>query len=148
MRVKNKGQVVIMSLFVVGMSMIISLMLLFPVVSQSLRAQSLINVFQALANAEAGIEVGNLYAIKGMGIEGTNISTAKKSNFCKEFYSGTYNKCFQQTITKPKTEPFIFKSQIDAAFDRMQNVLASRNVSLGNHKNVSRVLIFLFYPQQ
>lgn len=146
MQAINKGQVVIMSLFVVGMSMIISLMLLFPIISQSLRAQSLINVLQALANAEAGIEVGNLYAIKGFeegDIEGIEVSTSTPSDFCNEFYSDEYYRCVRQTITNP----LFFESQIDAAVDTMQNVLASRNVSRGNYKNVSRILIFLFYPQ-
>jgi hypothetical protein len=144
----NKGQVLIVTLFVLGSSMITTYMLLMPVISQSLKARSLLNSFQALTNAESGIEVGNYYAIKGNKIvNGTGcqgcVPISHLPTHCDEFTTG-YISCEGETIG----DNVNFQSHIDVAIEGQEpiKIKASRNISQGVYKNTSRILKFISIP--
>jgi hypothetical protein len=145
----NKGQVLIVTLFALGSSMIITYMLLMPVISQTLKIRSLLNSFQALANAEKGIEVGNYYALKGNRIfNGTGcqgcIPISHLYSHCNEFTVG-YIDCIGDTIG----DNLNFQSHIDVAIEEWEpiKIKSSRNISQGVYKNTSRILQFIFNPQ-
>jgi hypothetical protein len=145
----NKGQVLIVTLFALGSSMIVTYMLLIPVISQALKIRSLLNSFQALANAEKGIEVGNYYALKGNRIfNGTGcqgcIPISHLSSHCNEFTVG-YIDCIGDTIG----DNVNFQSHIDVAIEERVpiKIKSSRNISQGVYKNTSRILQFIFNPQ-
>jgi hypothetical protein len=146
----NKGQVLIVTLFVLGSSMIVTYMLLMPVISQSLRVRALLNGFQALANAETGIEVGNYYALKGIKmVSGTGcqgcVSILPFTNHCREFESGQFVECREETIGDGAN----FQSHIDVVIEQLEpiKIKSSRNISQGVHRNISRILQFIFIPQ-
>jgi hypothetical protein len=145
----NKGQVLIVTLFVLGSSMIVTYMLLIPVISQALKIRSLLNSFQALANAEKGIEVGNYYALKGNKIfSGTGcpgcINIFHSASHCDEFTVG-YRACIGDTIG----DNVNFQSHIDVAIEEWEpiKIKSSRNISQGVYKNTSRILQFIFIPK-
>jgi hypothetical protein len=145
----NKGQVLIVTLFVLGSSMIVTYMLLIPVISQALKIRSLLNSFQALANAEKGIEVGNYYALKGKKIfSGTGcqgcINIFHSASHCNEFTVG-YRACIGDTIG----DNVNFQSHIDVAIEEWEpiKIKSSRNISQGVYKNTSRILQFIFIPK-
>jgi hypothetical protein len=146
----NKGQVLIVTLFVLGSSMITTYMLFMPVISQSLKIRSLLNGFQAVANAETGIEVGNYYALKGIKIVNdtgcVGCSLVFHSNdHCDEFTSRPFIECRGDNIS----DGVRFQSHIDLAISSVEPIVikSSRNISQGVHKNTSRILQFIFIPQ-
>jgi len=146
----NKGQVLIVTLFVLGSSMIVTYMLFMPVISQSLKMRSLLNGFQALANAETGIEVGNYYALKGIRIvNGTGCADCSpifhSDNHCDEFTSRPFIECREDNIG----DGVRFQSHIDLAVSSTEPIVikSSRNISQGVHKNTSRILQFIFIPE-
>jgi hypothetical protein len=152
----NKGQVLIVTLFVLGSSMIVTYMLLMPVISQSLKVKTLLNGFQALANAETGIEVGNYYALKNINLYGPGgggsgfIPIENSPTHCGEFIYYYIGDCNDETIS----DGIRFQSHIDVAI--IENpygplgpaveIVGTRNISQGVYKNTSRILQFIFIP--
>jgi hypothetical protein len=146
----NKGQVLIVTLFILTSSMIVTFMLLVPVVSQSLKVRALLNGFQALANAERGIEIGNYYALKGDKlVSGTGCSgcvpISNSSSHCDEFTTRPFVDCIEETMGDGSN----FQSHIDVALSQTQpiEIKSSRNISQGVYRGVSRILQFIFTPR-
>jgi hypothetical protein len=147
----NKGQVLIVTLFILTSSMIVTFMLLVPVVSQSLKVRALLNGFQALANAERGIEIGNYYALKGNNlVSGTGcpgcVIISHSDSHCDEFTTGPFVECRGETIG----DNLNFQSHIDVALSQIApiEIKSSRNISQGVYRGVSRILQFIFTPRQ
>lgn len=138
-RSASKAQVLIITLFILGISMITTYMLLMPVISQAQRSRYLLNSFQALANATTGIEIGNYYALKGINIYDINSSTPH----CDEFVSG-YSRCEGANISAE-----YFQAYIDFAVrdDPVLEIIGTRTISQGIHRNTSRILQFIFIPR-
>jgi hypothetical protein len=146
----NKGQVLIVTLFVLTSSMIVTFMLLVPVVSQSLKVRALLNGFQALANAEIGIETGNYYALKGTKIVSGSTcrgcpSISHFESHCDEFTTRPFVDCIGETIGDGSN----FQSHIDVALSQSApiEIKSSRNISQGVYRGVSRILQFIFAPR-
>jgi len=76
MSIKQKAQALVLTIFIILISLGIVIVLLMPINQQVIKVRKILNTFQALSNAETGLEVSNFYAIKGDTLSGYSFQTS------------------------------------------------------------------------
>jgi len=170
MSTKLKAQALALTIFIILASLGVVIVLLMPINQQVIKVRKILNTFQALSNAETGIEVSNLYAIKGDRLNGYSFQILPPELYpqsrckifvdimdermCKDnFDCGSRDKIppgYCHTIKINKTADESINSLIYYAEfrsrDDYQIYPYTKVISTGRLKNVERVLDFDFWP--
>lgn len=148
----NKGQTLVLTLFVVLISLSLTMVFLMPINHQIINLRKITNSYQALSYSESGIEFGNYYAIKGEVLGGfTKItSTSTFSNslceyFARKYFATTtfnYTDCVYTQMNLPNLG---INLEIYSSIDSSGNVFPYVKIlSQGEFKKILRVLDFDF----
>ncbi|MER3570085.1 MAG: hypothetical protein C4348_00505 [Patescibacteria group bacterium] len=76
MSIKQKAQALVLTIFIILVSLGVVIVLLMPINQQVIKVRKILDSFQALSNAETGLEVSNFYAIKGDTLSGYSFQTS------------------------------------------------------------------------
>jgi len=151
----NQSQVLIITLFILGISMILVFISSFIVNEQIRKLRRIFDSYTAFANAETGIEVSSYFHLKESNLQKfpgfTSFSTSTSGTSsevfpCNEFYNPSppkYITCAQTRIKKENEIDTITHSVIESFLTT--NILSTRIISNGSYRNISRILIFNFY---
>ncbi len=150
---KNKGQTLVITLFIVLVSLTLTLVFLMPINQQVVKLRKLLNTFQSLAYSESGIEFANYYALKGEVLGGFTTSTASSSfsgSLCEHFANklnlniSNYDTCIYTTMTSSTLGTVEIYSSINSVVYVAPYI---KVISGGKFENILRVLDFDFVPQ-
>lgn len=147
----NRGQILLITLFILGVSMIIVIASFFSINEQIRRIRKMFESYYSYSLAESGIEISSYYHLKSQEIPSAlNIFVSSEENLeetskCKEFYNFTPDLLCAETIINRNDYSIktLTHSVIKETFTT--DILATRVISYGNYKNTSRILIFNFY---
>jgi hypothetical protein len=146
--IKNKkGQVLIMILFIIGVSSVLILVTSFVVNEQIRRIRKIFDSFQAYHNSETGIEINLFYHLKEQNI-GSNFQVASSTyngdnTPCHEFFPrGTY------TCEELKIKSINNDINVESYGIIIDEIKAIRTISYGINKRTSRLLLFDFYTSE
>ncbi len=156
---KKKSQILILTLFVMFVSLSTVLVLLIPVNYQLVRVRKIIYSFTALSEAESNLEIGNLYVTRNFSVENFNyIENNENLSKCQEFgkkigidpdTGWIYSSCRKIEIA-PNNKPTsteIYYSDVFRPGARIgEYSFYSKLISEGNYKGLKRVLDFDFLP--
>lgn len=156
----KKGQILALTVFILFISLGMIIVLLMPINQQVIRIRKLLSTFEALNNAESGLELGNLYGIKNLEISNFTYEISSYSyggsdceryfNFIKERYPsiGIY-------IPQANCSKVIIKDNQNRIESEIYSVLMQsgiiygsyiKTISNGKEKQIQRVLDFDFLP--
>jgi len=154
---KNKAQILIITLFILGISMILVLVSYFLVNEQIRRIRRIFESYNSYAYAESGIEISSYYHIINPNVSSLlNLSISSEENFglsetlfpCNEFYRPDppiYITCAETKINKTDGLQFDIITHSAVFHGLTTDVLSTRIISNGIYKNTSRTLIFNFF---
>lgn len=167
---QKKGQVVVLTIFVVLVSLGMTLVLFFPVNQQVIRLRKLLNTFQALAYSESGLEISKILS-KGSSQFVWNttkiwytddISSRSEGPYtdspCYYFADkiifhpeGFFNRClyglyttstyFMDSVGRITVENYLSRNCADIdCLIGLSDVYHEKIISVGDYKNIQRVL--------
>jgi hypothetical protein len=158
-KMKKKSQILILTLFVMFVSLSTVLVLLIPVNYQLVRVRKIIYSFQAFSEAESNLEIGNLYVTRNSMIENYNYIKNNLGNLskCQEFGEKVgidpnrwvYYDCIKIEIVPNNnlTSTEIYYSPVSPLGANIGIYsFYSKLISEGNYKGLKRVLDFDFLP--
>lgn len=158
-KMKKKSQILILTLFVMFVSLSTLLVLLIPVNYQLVRVRKIIYSFQAFSEAESNLEIGNLYVTRNSKIQNYNYienvlgDLSKCHDFGKKIgidpNRWTYYSCIKIEIV-PNNKPTSTEIYYSKVYPPGANIdiysFYSKLISEGNYKGLKRVLDFDFLP--
>ena len=144
----KKAQMFILVVFSLTFALFSLLTILVPIKDKLIRMKEMEYVYQAIANAEKGLEVANLHIFK---LENFNLEIASSSvdntNSCGGFYYQTSGTCIQiiykpgesywRSYEKFRVDSFIFRFRTDTEL-----LSTFKTFSNGSFKNINRVIVF------
>jgi len=157
---KKKSQILILTLFVMFVSLSTVLVLLIPVNYQLVRVRKIIYSFQAFSEAESNLEIGNLYVTRNSMIENYNYIKNDLNDLSKCQALGekvginpnegwAYDNCIKIEIV-PNNKPTSTEIYYSKVYPLGANIgiysFYSKLISEGNYKGLKRVLDFDFLP--
>jgi len=156
---KKRSQILILTLFVMFVSLSTVLVLLIPVNYQLVRVRKIIYSFQAFSEAESNLEIGNLYVTRNSTVENHNYTVnVEDISKCQEFGKKVdidpgrgwiYYSCIKIEIV-PNNKPTsteVYYSSVSRPGARIgEYSFYSKLISEGNYKGLKRVLDFDFLP--
>jgi hypothetical protein len=158
-KMKKKSQILILTLFVMFVSLSTVLVLLIPVNYQLVRVRKIIYSFQAFSEAESNLEIGNLYVTRNSKAQNYNyIENFENLSKCQEFgekvginpnEGWAYDNCIKIEIV-PNNKPTSTEIYYSKVYPPGANIgsysFYSKLISEGNYKGLKRVLDFDFLP--
>jgi hypothetical protein len=159
-KMKKKSQILILTLFVMFVSLSTVLVLLIPVNYQLIRVRKIIYSFQAFSEAESNLEIGNLYVTRNSKAQNYNYieNVLGDLSKCQEFgkkvgidpdRGWVYYSCVKVEIV-PSNKPTsteVYYSSVSRPGARIgEYSFYSKLISEGNYKGLKRVLDFDFLP--
>jgi hypothetical protein len=159
-KMKKKSQILILTLFVMFVSLSTVLVLLIPVNYQLVRVRKIIYSFQAFSEAESNLEIGNLYVTRKSKVQNYNYIENDLGDLskCQAFgekvginpdIGWTYYYCIKIEIV-PNNNPTSTEIYYSAVYPPGANIgvysFYSKLISEGNYKGLKRVLDFDFLP--
>ncbi len=158
-KMKKKSQILILTLFVMFVSLSAVLVLLIPVNYQLVRVRKIIYSFKAFSEAESNLEIGNLYVTRNSKAQNYNyIENVENLSKCQEFGKKVdidpdrrwiYINCVKVEIV-PSNKPTsteVYYSSVSRPGARIgEYSFYSKLISEGNYKGLKRVLDFDFLP--
>lgn len=156
----KKGQILALTVFILFISLGMIIILLMPINQQVIRIRKLLSIFEALNNAESGLEVGNLYGIKNVMLPGFNYEISTSSyggsdceryfNFIREKHHSIGNYTSQSDCSKVliKDSQNKFDNEVYSVLMQSGFIYGSyiKTISNGKERQVERVLDFDFLP--
>jgi hypothetical protein len=159
-KMKKKSQILILTLFVMFVSLSTVLVLLIPVNYQLVRVRKIIYSFQAFSEAESNLEIGNLYVTRNSRVENFNYIENDLGDVskCQAFgekaginpdIGWVYYNCIKIEIV-PNNNPTSTEIYYSPVSPPGANIgiysFYSKLISEGNYKGLKRVLDFDFLP--
>jgi len=156
----KKGQILALTVFILFISLGMIIVLLMPINQQVIRIREVLSTFEALNNAESGLEVGNLYGIKNVMLPGFNyeISTSSYAGSdCERYFNFIKERYTSIRIYTPQSEcsKVIIKDNQNRIESEIYSVLMQsgiiygsyiKTISNGKERQIERVLDFDFLP--
>jgi hypothetical protein len=158
-KMKKKSQILVLTLFVMFVSLSTVLVLLIPVNYQLVRVRKIIYSFQAFSEAESNLEIGNLYVTRNSKVQNYSyIENVENLSKCQEFGKKVdvnpdrgwiYYSCIKIEIV-PNNKPTSTEIYYSPVSRPGANIgiysFYSKLISEGNYKGLKRVLDFDFLP--